>query len=79
MQEQDRLIELKEKLTEEKKKQKQYLMEVLLTGKVRLPGFTDEWITDTLKNHILILNGFAFQSSSYEREGKFKVITIKKL
>lgn len=77
LQEQDRLIELKEKLIEEKKKQKQYLMEALLTGKVRLPGFTDEWITDTLKNHILILNGFAFQSSSYEREGKFKVITIK--
>lgn len=44
LQEQDRLIELKEKLTEEKKKQKQYLMEVLLTGKVRLPGFTDEWV-----------------------------------
>lgn len=77
LQEQDRLIKLKEKLIEEKKKQKQYLMEALLTGKVRLPGFTDEWITDTLKNHILILNGFAFQSSSYEREGKFKVITIK--
>lgn len=43
LQEQDRLIELKEKLIEEKKKQKQYLMDVLLTGKVRLPGFTDEW------------------------------------
>lgn len=48
LQEQDRLIELKEKLTEEKKKQKQYLMEVLLTGKVRLPGFTDEWESTTL-------------------------------
>ena len=43
LQEQDRLIELKEKLIEEKKKQKQYLMDVLLTDKVRLPGFTDEW------------------------------------
>ena len=48
LQEQDRLIELKEKLIEEKKKQKQYLMEVLLTGKVRLPGFTDEWESTTL-------------------------------
>ena len=48
LQEQDRLIELKEKLTEEKKKQKQYLMEVLLTGKVRLSGFTDEWESTTL-------------------------------
>ena len=44
LQEQDRLIKLKEKLIEEKKKQKQYLMEALLTGKVRLPGFTDEWV-----------------------------------
>lgn len=43
LQAQDRLIELKEKLIEEKKKQKQYLMEVLLTGTVRLPGFTDKW------------------------------------
>lgn len=48
LQEQDRLIELKEKLTEEKKKQKQYLMEVLFTGKVRLPGFTDKWESTTL-------------------------------
>lgn len=44
LQQQDRLIELKEKLIEEKKKQKQYLMEALLTGKVRLSGFTDEWV-----------------------------------
>lgn len=43
LQEQDCLIELKEKLIEEKKKQKQHLMKILLTGKVRLPGFTDEW------------------------------------
>ena len=48
LQEQDRLIELKEKLIEEKKKQKQYLMEALLTGKVRLSGFTDEWESTTL-------------------------------
>lgn len=48
LQEQDRLIKLKEKLIEEKKKQKQYLMEALLTGKVRLPGFTDEWESTTL-------------------------------
>ena len=44
LQEQDRLIELKEKLIEEKKKQKQYLMRVLLTGKVRLPGFNNKWV-----------------------------------
>lgn len=41
---QDKVIELKEKLLEEKKKQKKYLMQQLLTGKKRLPGFSDEWI-----------------------------------
>lgn len=39
----DRAIELKEKLLEQKKLQKKGLMERLLTGKVRLPGFKDEW------------------------------------
>ena len=39
----DRAIELKEKLLEQKKLQKKGLIERLLTGKVRLPGFTDEW------------------------------------
>ena len=40
---QDKLIALKEKRIAEKKQQKKYLMQQLLTGKKRLPGFTDEW------------------------------------
>lgn len=40
---QDKVIELKEKLIEEKKKQKKYLMQNLLTGKIRLKGFIGEW------------------------------------
>lgn len=40
---QDRVIELKEKLLAEKQKQKKYLMQQLLTGKKRLPGFSGEW------------------------------------
>lgn len=39
----DKAIELKEKLIEEKKKQKKGLMQKLLTGEVRLPGFDGEW------------------------------------
>lgn len=39
----DKSIELKEQLIEEKKKQKSGLMQKLLTGKVRLPGFDGEW------------------------------------
>ncbi len=40
---QDKVIELKEKLLLEKQRQKKYLMQVLLTGKMRLPGFDGEW------------------------------------
>lgn len=39
----DQAIELKEKLIEEKKEQKKGLMQKLLTGEVRLPGFDGEW------------------------------------
>lgn len=40
---QDKTIELKEKLLTEKQQQKKYLMQQLLTGKKRLPGFSDKW------------------------------------
>lgn len=40
---QDRVIALKEELLAEKQKQKKYLMQQLLTGKKRLPGFSGEW------------------------------------
>lgn len=40
---QDRVIELKEKRLAEKRRQKKYLMQQLLTGGKRLPGFSGEW------------------------------------
>lgn len=40
----DKAIELKEKLIEQKKEQKKGLMQKLLTGEVRLPGYDEEWI-----------------------------------
>ena len=49
---QDKLIELKSKLIEEKRRQKKYLMQQLLTGKKRLPGFDNEWKLTKLKKHI---------------------------
>ncbi len=45
---QDKLIALKEKLIEEKKRQKKYLMQQLLTGKKRLPEFSGEWYHERL-------------------------------
>ena len=47
---QDKVIELKEKLLAEKQRQKKYLMQVLLTGKKRLPGFSGEWKVNRLRN-----------------------------
>ena len=40
---QDKVIELKEKRLAEKQRQKKHLMQQLLTGKKRLPGFGDTW------------------------------------
>lgn len=40
----DKAIELKEKQIQHKKEQKRGLMQKLLTGEVRLPGFHGEWI-----------------------------------
>lgn len=45
----DKAIELKEKLIEEKKKQKRGLMQRLLTRIIRLPGFEGEWEETRLK------------------------------
>jgi type I restriction enzyme, S subunit len=39
----DKAIELKEKLIEQKKEQKKGLMQKLLTGEVRLPGYSGDW------------------------------------
>lgn len=45
---QDKIIKLKEKLLAEKQRQKKYLMQQLLTGKKRLPGFCGEWGSERL-------------------------------
>ncbi len=46
---QDKVIELKEKRLAEKQRQKKYLMQQLLTGKKRLPGFDAKWENAPLK------------------------------
>ena len=40
---QDKVIGLKEKRLAEKQRQKKYLMQQLLTGHIRLPGFSHKW------------------------------------
>lgn len=50
---QDNVIELKEKLLNEKQLQKKYLMQQLLTGKKRLPGFSGNWKTVKVNDVLL--------------------------
>lgn len=46
---QDKVVELKEKLLAEKQRQKKHLMQQLLTGKQRLPGYKETWATVELE------------------------------
>ena len=66
---QDKLISLKEKLIEERKRQKKALMQQLLTGKKRLPGFSGEWD----KFH---LNQIAERITRKNKIGNDNVLTI---
>ena len=49
LQTQDKVIELREKLIEEKKRQKKALVQQLITGKKRLAGFYNAWKPTELK------------------------------
>ncbi|KYD21063.1 Type I restriction-modification system, specificity subunit S [Caldibacillus debilis] len=62
----DKAIELKEKLIEQKKEQKKGLMQRLLTGKVRLPGFDGKWIKLKIKDLIKEVNDRTTQNNQYE-------------
>ena len=56
LQTEDKVIALKEKLLEEKKKQKKYLMQQLLTGEKRLPGFSGEWVRTKMSDVLELRN-----------------------
>lgn len=53
---QDKVIELKEKLLAQKQQQKKYLMQQLLTGKLRLPDVNGEWTSVKLKELLIERN-----------------------
>ena len=69
----DKAIELKEKLIEQKKELKKGLMQKLLTGEVRLPGFNGEWKTVKLSKVVRKIKGKAVE---YLDNGKFPVIDM---
>jgi type I restriction enzyme S subunit len=62
----DKAIELKEKLIEEKKKQKKGLMQKLLTGKVRLPEFDGECKEVKLGNVIREISDKTTENNQYQ-------------
>lgn len=66
---QDKIIELKQNLIEQKKLQKKYLMENLLTGKTRLKGFLGEWKTLKLGDIAPLRGGYSFESNLFKKEG----------
>lgn len=66
---QDKVIELKEKLLVQKQQQKKHLMQQLLTGKRRLPGFGGEWKT-------IHLNEISCRIETKNTVGNNNVLTI---
>ena len=54
---QDKVIELKERLLIQKQRQQKYIMQQLLTGKQRLPGFTGEWKNICLNDECQVFSG----------------------
>lgn len=72
----DNLISSLEKLIDKKKKIKQGVMQQLLTGKKRLPGFSGEWEVKKLGEVAVLKHGYSFSSKTYEIDGKYKVVTI---
>lgn len=72
----DKAIQLTRKLIEQKELQKKYLMQQLLTGRTRLKGFTDSWTEEPFRKLINIYQGYPFKSSSYVKNGTYRIITI---
>lgn len=68
----DQVIELKEKLLEEKLKHKKGLMERLLTGKVRLNGFNETWVKNKLGNLLSII-----KKESLSNPQNYNLLTVK--
>jgi len=66
----DMAIETVGKLIENSQKQKKWLMQNLLTGKKRLPGFRGEWEEGTLSKMASITMGQSPAGETYNTDGK---------
>ncbi len=72
----DNLLHLIVKLIDKKKKIKQGIMQQLLTGKIRLPGFSSKWVNIQLTELVDFFNGKAHENSISVR-GKYVVVNSK--
>ena len=72
----DRLLDALEELIAKKRAVKQAAMQQLLTGKIRLSGFSEKWETTILGDVADLKNGYAFKSSTYVSGGMYQIITI---
>ena len=70
----DELISSLEKLIAKKKAIKQGAMQQLLTGKIRLPGFSDKWNEGIFGELFDILSNNAYTRDQHTTEGKIKNI-----
>ena len=68
---QDEVIEKLEKLIDLKVRQKKGLMQQLLSGKLRLKGFSGEWKEDIMQSIILIFKKTKHNSSDGKNNGKY--------
>lgn len=75
----DKAIEIIEKLIKEKEEQKKGLMQKLLTGETRLPGFHGEWEEVKLGEVLDIQGGYAFKSKEYLKKGGIPIIRISNI
>lgn len=77
---QDKVIELKEKRLAEKQRQKKYLVQQLLTGKKRLPGFLKSWKTVELGEIFNYIQPTAYlvKTTDYDDSYKTPVLTAGK-
>jgi len=77
----DNAIELKEQLIAEKKRQKQWLMQNLMTGRKRLPGFSGDWqrvrLGDMCKN--VFGGGTPPRNIEHYYKGSIPWVTVKDL
>ncbi|MDR1230843.1 MAG: restriction endonuclease subunit S [Spirochaetaceae bacterium] len=65
----DKLIAVKDRLIAAKRRQKRWLMQNLLTGKVRLPGFGGEWETVRVDELFTILSSLPLSRSELTEMG----------